>query len=165
MHFNVPLFPVRCAQFKNYKSKHENFTLFEHDHTYTHSVMPRPGLFFPCLYTYLCVCWWSESTHSVRRKLERERTQEREFIVRLGKPKTTMCWLISLFIGGYIGCSVFCVCVCIRASVFQIFAFGALLTINYRLCQSTMKKGWCVYVIFFLALLSFDKRSISIRKP
>lgn len=27
MHFNVPLFPVRCALLKNYKSKHGNFPL------------------------------------------------------------------------------------------------------------------------------------------
>lgn len=112
----------------------------------------------------LCVCIDKMNRHTSETRAKKGATaSEREFIVRLGKPKTTMCWLISLLIGGCIGCfTYFFLYVCVLLLFFpNRFAFGALLTINYRLCQSNRKK-WEVMVFFFFA---FAKRSKTIRKP
>lgn len=159
MHFSVPLFPVRCAQFKNYKSKHENFTLLL---TWPHNLVVQVAFFV----VRVCVCAVKANRHTVRWELERAATKRKEIHCSVRQTKNHNVWVDFVVDRRFpIECHTF-LCV---ATVFQIFAFGTLLTINYRLCQSTRQKIERSFFIFWLLpkesqrLENFNPLSMCIR--
>ena len=106
------------------------------------------------------VCADKANRHTVRWELERAATKRKEIHCSVRQTKNHNVWVDFVVDRRFsIECHTF-LCV---STVFQIFAFRTLLTINYRLCQSTRQKN--VRSFFILWLLPKEAQRLENHNP